>query len=65
MRQEKLARAYFEWRKKKSFTNFKGMLKDGFRGGFIIWRIWRVIKNTVSGKYEMLYQKYWKEYDLN
>jgi hypothetical protein len=65
MKKEKLARAYFLWRKKKSICNFKRMLKDGFHGGFIVWRAWRVIKNTLSGKYEKLYQEYWKEYDVN
>ncbi|MDU6263723.1 MAG: hypothetical protein E6600_04380 [Anaerocolumna aminovalerica] len=32
-------------------------------GGRKYWKIWRVINNTLSGKYERLYQQYWKEYD--
>jgi hypothetical protein len=63
MWQEKLALAYFEWRKKKNLKNFKRMLSNGFHGGRMYWKIWRVIKNTLSGKYERLYQQYWKEYD--
>lgn len=60
----KLRNAYLLWRRKKSIKNFKLMLRDGFTGGVLLWRIWRVIKNTLSGKYENLYEKYWKEYDL-
>lgn len=65
MKQEKLAKAYMEWRKKKSFKNFKRMLADGFTGGWLVWRIWRVVWNTMSKKYEKLYQENWKEYDTN
>ena len=64
MKQEKLARAYFKWRKKKSIVNFKRMINDGFTGGLIVWRIFRVVKNTLSGKYERLYQEYWEEFDI-
>lgn len=61
MDSKKLALAYIEWRKKKSIKNFKRMLSDGFSGGnCLVWRTWRVIKNTVTGKYERLYQEYWK-----
>lgn len=65
MQEEKLALAYFQWRKKKNLKNFRRMLSDGFIGGCKLWRAWRVIKNTVSGKYERLYQEYWKEYDID
>lgn len=39
MRKEKLALAYIEWRKHKNVKNFKRMLNDGFRGGWLPWRI--------------------------
>ena len=65
MKEEKLALAYFQWRKKKNFKNFRRMISDGFTGGCKLWRAWRVIKNTVSGKYERTYQEYWKGYDID
>ena len=62
--QQKLMMAYLSWRKKKSIKNFSILVEDGFIGGLLVWRIGRVIKNIISGKYERLYEKYWKEYDV-
>lgn len=63
MKAEKLGLAYMQWRKKKNIYNFRVMVRDGFTGGNALWRCWRVIKNTISGKYEGLYLEYWKQYD--
>ena len=62
--QQKLMTAYLSWRKKKSIKHFSILVRDGFSGGLLVWRTGRVIKNIVSGKYERLYEKYWKEYDI-
>lgn len=60
--EELLRDAYIQWRAKKSIENFRRILKDGFSGGFLVWRIWRVIRNTwINGRYEELYKERWSK----
>ena len=57
---EDLGKAYIQWRKKKNLYTMRLMLKDGFTDGTLLWRFYRLIKDTVTGKYEQLYHQYWK-----
>ena len=41
-----------EWCVKKNLTNFKRLYRDGFDStAFFGFRIWRIIRNTISGRY--------------
>lgn len=51
----KCYKVVFEWNRKKSLRNFIQIYKYGFRRSRIhnlIWRIYRIIKNTLSGRYK-------------
>lgn len=45
-----------EWVEHKSFKNFLKLYKDGFLFNHLwtrpIWRIWRIIRNTVTKRYD-------------
>lgn len=58
--ERKLRDAYLLWREKKTLKNFRRMLRDGFTGGFIVWRMWIVIRHTwIDGRYEEIYNERW------
>ena len=44
------------WVKNPSIKNFFKLYKDGFLIRFIwwrpLWRIWRIIRNTITGRYK-------------
>lgn len=46
------------WVEKPSVKNFFKLYRDGFTIRFIwwrpLWRIWRIIRNTVTGKYKQI-----------
>jgi hypothetical protein len=44
-----------EWCEKKNFTNFKRLYHDAFaRNAFWGFKIWRIIRNTVTGRYRKI-----------
>ena len=47
-----------EWCVKKNFTNFKRLYRDAFgRNAFWGFRIWRIIRNTITGRYRRIMYK--------
>ena len=48
--------AIVNWVENPSIKNFFKLYKDGFTIRFIwwrpLWRIWRIIRNTVTGRYK-------------
>ena len=47
-----------EWCVKKNFSNFKRLYHDAFGcNAFFGFRIWRIIRNTVSGRYRGIVYK--------
>lgn len=43
-----------KWNERKNFKNFCDMYHFWFHGGWCGFRIYRIIKNTISGKYKKL-----------
>jgi hypothetical protein len=55
MIERKFYKAVIAWNKKKNFSTFIQMYKDGFSSNaFFGFRIWRIIRNTFKGKYKDL-----------
>lgn len=54
--------AIFAWQRKKDTTTFKCLMRDCFihydnrfvEAIHIPWRVWRVLYNTISGKYRRI-----------
>ena len=55
---EKMFDAVITWRKHKNLTNLKRLVKDGFQGGRIYWRLWRILINSLSGRYRKIQEGY-------
>lgn len=57
--------SYRLWTDKKSFENFKKVYCNGFynkgKGVFPLWRIWRILKDTVDGTYKGIANHYLPE----
>lgn len=50
--------AYREFEKKKNWKTLKNLYRNAFNGGLPVWKIYRFIKNLVTGRYKRLYEKY-------
>lgn len=51
-------RALVAWNEKKSLKNFIQLYKDGFdTNAFFGFKIWRIIRNTITGRYKNIEQK--------
>lgn len=58
MIKRKFYEAVIAWNKKKNFSTFIQIYKDGFNSNaFFGFRIWRIIRNTLTGRYKDLETK--------
>lgn len=48
--------AVCEWNKKKSLHSLKLIWREGFSPCFIGFKIWRIIRNTINGRYKQIEQ---------
>lgn len=58
--------AYKKWKEHKCFTTFVGLYNNGFYHKSIWnapWRLYRVVKNLITGKYERFCEYYSKDYN--
>ena len=44
-------KALLEWERKKNLDNFRRVYRECFTGGNFIYRTWRIIRNTITGRY--------------
>ena len=54
---EKLDKEFYsavvKWNRKKNFSTFRQIYRDGFDStAFFGFRIWRIIRNTIIGRYK-------------
>lgn len=55
MIERKFYEAVVAWNKKKKFSTFIQLYKDGFdSNAFFGFRVWRIIRNTLIGRYKDL-----------
>lgn len=45
-------KSIYNWNRKKNLKNFKMVYKHCFTGGWFSFKIWRIIKNSISGRYK-------------
>jgi hypothetical protein len=58
MVKRKFYEAVVAWNKKKNFSTFIQMYKNGFdSNAFFGFRIWRIIRNTFIGRYKDIEEK--------
>jgi hypothetical protein len=58
MVKRKFYEAVVAWNKKKNFSTFIQMYKNGFdSSAFFGFRVWRIIRNTVIGRYKDIEEK--------
>jgi hypothetical protein len=58
MIERKFYEAIIAWNKKKNFSTFVQMYRDGFDStAFCGFRVWRIIRNTFIGRYKDLETK--------
>jgi hypothetical protein len=50
------------WTERKSLNNFKSVYHSAFTGGNPIWRVWRILRNTISGRYKEMVVDYENSY---
>lgn len=56
--EKKFYNALVAWNKKKNLTSFIQLYKDGFdANAFFGFKIYRIIRNTIIGKYKDIEQK--------
>lgn len=55
MIERKFYEAIIAWNKKKKFSTFIQIYKNGFElNAFFGFRIWRIIRNTLKGRYKKI-----------
>lgn len=54
---EKFIYAAIAWTNKKSFANFMQLWRTGFRTGNPFFKLWRIFRNTVNGRYAEIAEK--------
>ena len=54
---EKFIHAATAWTNKKSFTNFMQLWHTGFRTKNPFFKLWRIFRNTVNGRYREIAEK--------
>lgn len=55
MIERKFYEAVIAWNKRKKFSTFIQMYRDGFNSNaFFGYRVWRIIRNTLKGRYKDL-----------
>ena len=54
---EKLIHAAIAWTNKKSFANFMQLWHTGFRTENPFFKLWRIFRNTVNGRYAEIAEK--------
>ena len=57
-------KALLEWERKKSLDNFRRVYRECFTGGNFIWRTWRIIRNTITGRYVEMLEMYENSVDI-
>lgn len=57
-------KALLEWERKKSLDNFRRVYRECFTGGNFIWRTWRIIRNTITGRYAEMLEMYENSVDI-
>ena len=57
-------KALLEWERKKSLDNFRRVYGECFTGGNFIWRTWRIIRNTITGRYVEMLEMYENSVDI-
>lgn len=54
-----LMESYGEFKKKKNLKNLKNLYCNAFyTEGITAWKLYRFIKNLITGRYKKLYEKY-------
>lgn len=56
-KRDKLIRAATMWTNKKSFANFMQLWQTGFRTENPFFKLWRIFRNTVNGRYAEIAEK--------
>lgn len=58
MVKRKFYEAVVAWNKKKNFSTFIQMYKNGFdSNAFFGFRVWRIVRNTIIGRYKDIEEK--------
>ena len=57
-------KALLEWERKKSLDNFRRVYRECFTCGNFIWRTWRIIRNTITGRYVEMLEMYENSVDI-
>lgn len=57
---EKFIHATTAWTNKKSFANFMQLWQTGFRTENPFFKLWRIFRNTVNGRYAEIAEKGWR-----
>ena len=55
--------ALVDWNEKKTYINFLSMYKLWFNGGNPLYRVFKIVYNTISGKYKEREIFYIRHYD--
>lgn len=59
-KRDRLIDAATAWTKKKSYHNFKELWDCGFRTNNPLFKVWRIFRNTVNGRYHEIAEKGWR-----
>jgi len=54
---DKFIQATIMWTNKKSFANFMQLWQTGFRVKNPFFKLWRIFRNTVNGRYAEIAEK--------
>jgi len=57
---EKFIKNVTAWNHKKSFTNFMILWHTSFRTKNPFFKLWRIFRNTVNGRYAEIEEKGWR-----
>lgn len=57
---EKFIHVATAWTNKKSFANFMQLWRTGFRTKNPFFKLWRIFRNTVNGRYAEIAKKGWR-----
>ena len=47
-------KAFVKWNHHKNFKTFIEIYKNGFTGGFCLWKIYKIFRNTLNGTYKYI-----------
>ena len=57
-------KALLEWERKKRLDNFRRVYRECFTSGNFIYRTWRIIRNTITGRYVEMLEMYENSVDI-